>query len=131
MTTFEVAEQGAVADFHLVAVQDAQCTAVLVIVEGGLAVLQATVFKSRKAGVLKTDSVPAAATEVEKMESRGVGHGEGDGVGFGAEGHDGSPFFGLDAVISVEEHRRPRKDAQGILNGDISGNENRVGFPNA
>ena len=76
MFTREVTKQLAVGDFHRVAVEDAQRTAVLVVVQSGLAVLEAAVVEPTVACLVQSNAIPAAATKVKEMKPCGVGHGE-------------------------------------------------------
>ena len=127
----EVAEQGAVADFHRIAIEDAQRAAILVVIQGGLAVLEAAVIERGLASLAQADAVPAAATRIEDVESGRVGHGESDGIGFRADGFQRGVVFNNDLEKALENHGRSGQNTQRILHLDITLDEYCFSFPNA
>ena len=127
----EVAKQGAVGDFNVVAVIDAQGAAVLVVVQGRLTILEAAVLKLGGTGFFQTNAVPATTTHVEDMKPRGVGDGEDDGVVVGANGIQRSISPHSDAVITIEKNRGSSHDIQMVFNDDVVSDKNGIGIPNA
>ena len=126
----EVAKQGAVGDFHAVAVIDAQGAAVLVVVQGRLAILEAAVLKFGGAGFFQTNAIPAATTHVEYMKPCSVGYGEDDGVIVSANGIQRSVSPDGDAVVTIEQNRGSSHNIQMVFNDDVVGDKNGVGVPN-
>ena len=117
------------ADFHVVAAEDAQGTAVLIVVEGRLAKLEAAVVEFGLSGFFQSDAVPAAASYVKNMKSRGVGHGEEDGVRGRANGIQSGVVIDADAIKTIEKHCCPSHDLECVFNDDVISDENSVGFP--
>ena len=127
----EIAKESAVADFHILAVEDTHGATILVAVQSRLAVLEAAVVEPATARILHSDAVPSATTRVEDREPCCVGNGEADGVVSCAEGIQHGIVPDHDVEKSVKQHRGSRHDAQRVLNDDIVGYQDGVGFPTA
>ena len=100
----EVAKQGAVADDHVVAVEDAQRTAVLVVVKGGFAILEATVIQFGCTSPFHADAVPATSSKVEEMKSSGIGYSKENRVVLRPEGVERGPILDADTIKAIEDN---------------------------
>ena len=126
----EVAKQGTMTDFHIVAVDDTQGTAVLVVVKGGFAVLEAAVIQFACTGFFHADAIPATTTHVEEVKPCSVGYSEEDGIVFRSKGVQQGAIFDTDSIETIEYYGGSGFDVQGFLNNDIARNENGISFPN-
>ena len=101
----------------------------MVVIANCLAIFETAVVELRGSSVVKMDAIPAAATKVEKMESRRVGNGKGDGVGFGADSLDECAVCDPDAIMALKNHSGSRLDEERVSNAYIAGDEDRVSIP--
>ena len=86
----KVAKQSTMGDCHMIAVIDAQGSAILFLILGSFAILQATIVKFDLRGLVGMYAVPSASSRVIDMEPRCVDDGEKYGVVLVADGMERS-----------------------------------------